>query len=90
MTSHKTIAYLRVSTDVQDVEKNKADILRLANEKDLGKVQWIEETGSGKVSWRKRKIVKIIDEAEMGKKASAEETHQTIRRKACSQYRAAM
>ena len=66
MTSHKTIAYLRVSTDAQDVEKNKTDILRLANEKDLGKVQWIEETGSGKVSWRKRKIAQIIDDAEEG------------------------
>lgn len=48
MASHKTTAYLRVSTDVQDIEKSKADILRLANEKDLGKVHWIEETGSGR------------------------------------------
>jgi len=33
----RTIAYLRVSTLDQDLEKNKADIVHLANEKDLGK-----------------------------------------------------
>jgi hypothetical protein len=39
----KTIAYLRVSTIDQDIEKNKADILRLANDKNLGRVHFIEE-----------------------------------------------
>ena len=29
----RTVAYLRVSTDGQDLEKNKADILYLANER---------------------------------------------------------
>lgn len=47
MTSSKTIAYLRVSTNDQDLEKNKAEILHLANEKGLGKVHWVEETASG-------------------------------------------
>ena len=47
--SHKTVAYLRVSTADQDVEKNKATLLALANDKDLGKVEFIEETISGKV-----------------------------------------
>ena len=46
----KTLGYLRVSTDEQDLEKNKADILKLANEKDLGRVQFIEESVSGRVS----------------------------------------
>jgi len=36
---HKTIGYLRVSTADQDPAKNKTDILKLANDKDLGKVQ---------------------------------------------------
>ena len=40
----KTIAYLRVSTIDQDLEKNKAAILHLANEKNLGKVHFVEET----------------------------------------------
>ena len=32
----KTIAYLRISTIDQDLEKNKAAILHLANEKNFG------------------------------------------------------
>lgn len=62
----KTIAYLRVSTDEQDLKKNKADILHLANEKSLGKVQWVEETVSGQVSWRKRKIAQVLDILQAG------------------------
>ncbi|WP_052600176.1 recombinase family protein [Aureispira sp. CCB-QB1] len=62
----KTIAYLRVSTTDQDLEKNKADILLLANKKELGQVQFVEETISGRVSWKKRKIAAIIDELEKG------------------------
>lgn len=62
----KTIAYLRLSTIDQDLEKNKAAILHLANEKNFGKVHFIEETISGKINWRKRKIAKILDEAKRG------------------------
>ena len=62
----KTIAYLRVSTTEQDLEKNKADILFLANEKDLGKVLFVEETVSGKVPWKKRKIANVLDELTEG------------------------
>lgn len=56
----KTISYLRVSTIDQDLEKNKADILKLANDKQLGHVKFVEEKISGKVSWRKRKIHDIV------------------------------
>jgi DNA invertase Pin-like site-specific DNA recombinase len=66
MTLSKTIAYLRVSTDKQDLEKNKADILQLANEKDLGKVHWVEETVSGKVSWKKRQIAEALEQLQTG------------------------
>lgn len=59
----KTTAYLRISTVDQDIEKNKSDILKLANEKRLGYVEFIEEQISGKVSWRNRKIFAIINEA---------------------------
>ena len=65
---NKTVAYLRVSTIEQDLEKNKADILHLANEKNLGKVNFVEETVSGKVSWRSRKIADILDELKTGDK----------------------
>ena len=55
----KTTAYLRISTADQDIEKNKSDILKLANEKRLGYVEFIEEQISGKVSWKKRKLFAI-------------------------------
>lgn len=68
LTKNKTntIGYLRVSTAEQDLEKNKSDILRLANDKGLGQVQFIEEIVSGKVSWRKRKIATVIEGLENG------------------------
>ena len=55
-TPIKTVAYLRVSTIDQDLQKNKADILDLANSLELGKVHFIEEKVSGKISWRKRPV----------------------------------
>jgi DNA invertase Pin-like site-specific DNA recombinase len=58
----KNIAYLRVSTIDQDLEKNKAEILFLANDKSLGKVEFVEEKVSGRVHWRERKIGQIIEE----------------------------
>lgn len=62
----RTVAYLRVSTIDQDVEKNKAAILHLANERNLGKVTFVEETISGKISWRKRKIATLLEELNSG------------------------
>lgn len=58
----KTVSYLRVSTEEQDTEKNKADVLKFANDRDFGKVQFVEEKVSGTKSWKERKIKKIIDE----------------------------
>jgi len=62
----KTTAYLRISTIDQDIEKNKADILKLANDKQFGYVKFVEEQISGKVSWKKRKIFPIIETAKEG------------------------
>ena len=58
----KTIGYLRVSTIDQDTDKNKAEILSLANDKKFGHVKFIEEKVSGKKNWKERKIKGIIDE----------------------------
>ena len=58
----KTISYLRVSTFEQDTEKNKAAVLKFANDRDFGKVQFVEEKVSGTKSWKERKIKKIIDD----------------------------
>jgi DNA invertase Pin-like site-specific DNA recombinase len=62
----RNIAYLRVSTLDQDLEKNKADILHLANEKNLGKVEFMQEKVSGKVSWRQRKIAQVLEDLKKG------------------------
>ena len=58
----KTVAYLRVSTLDQDLEKNKADILRFANHHDLGKVYFVEEVASGRKPWRERQIATVLEE----------------------------
>ena len=62
----KTFAYLRVSTNDQDTEKNKADILKFTNERDFGKIEFVEEKVSGGKSWKERKIKFIIDELGKG------------------------
>lgn len=62
----RTVAYLRVSTADQDLQKNKTDILHLANEKKLGSVEWIEETVSGRVSWKKRKLGELLESLTAG------------------------
>jgi DNA invertase Pin-like site-specific DNA recombinase len=66
LTHPCTVAYLRVSTDDQDLKKNKADILMLANRKALGQVHFIEETVSGRVPWRRRKLAEILEELQAG------------------------
>jgi DNA invertase Pin-like site-specific DNA recombinase len=57
----KTVAYIRVSTDEQDVENQRLEILTLANAKGLGKVTFIEETISGRKSWKDRKLSEVIN-----------------------------
>jgi DNA invertase Pin-like site-specific DNA recombinase len=59
--SSTVIPYLRVSTADQNLEKNKADILQLANHHDLGRVRFVEEKISGKVSWRERKVAEMLE-----------------------------
>jgi len=63
---NKTIAYLRVSTVEQDLEKNKADILTFANDRDFGKVKFVEEKVSGMKKWKDRKIKQVIDDLDKG------------------------
>jgi DNA invertase Pin-like site-specific DNA recombinase len=60
--TRKTVAYLRVSTLDQDIEKNKADILHFANRHDLGKVHFVEEVASGRTPWRARRIAQVLEE----------------------------
>jgi len=62
----RTIGYLRVSTAEQDLEKNKADIALLANEKNLGRVEWVDEKISGVKDWKKRKFGEIFGTLKKG------------------------
>jgi DNA invertase Pin-like site-specific DNA recombinase len=62
----KTIGYLRVSTVEQSVEKNKADILRLANDLKLSSVEWVDEKVSGTKDWRKRKLGEVFSTLNSG------------------------
>ena len=63
---NRTVAYLRVSTTDQDIEKNKSAILTLANDKNFGRIEFIEEYISGKVTWKKRAIAKILEDLKSG------------------------
>ncbi|MGY3804609.1 recombinase family protein [Pigmentibacter ruber] len=63
---NRTVAYLRVSTTDQDIEKNKSAILTLANDKSFGRIEFIEEYISGKVTWKKRAIAKILEDLKSG------------------------
>ncbi len=57
----RNTAYLRVSRPDQDTEKNKADVLAFANERDFGRVEFVEEKVSGRKPWRDRKLSGIIE-----------------------------
>jgi len=57
----KVIGYLRVSTELQDVDNQKLGILELANRNSLGTVTFIEETMSGTINYKDRQLGKIID-----------------------------
>lgn len=59
-------AYLRVSTDKQDVDNQRHGILEYANDKTLGSLEFREDTVSGKKKWKERAVGKMLDEAEKG------------------------
>lgn len=53
--------YLRVSTLEQNTEKNKLEVLKFANDKKLGSVEFIEEQISGKSNFKNRKLGTLLD-----------------------------
>jgi DNA invertase Pin-like site-specific DNA recombinase len=62
----RTVAYLRVSTADQNTQKNKNEILLFSNDRKFGNVDFVEETVSGKKSWKERKIKAVIDNLDEG------------------------
>jgi DNA invertase Pin-like site-specific DNA recombinase len=56
-------AYLRVSTDQQDIENQKLGILDYCNKNNFSSLKFMEDTSSGKLEWQKRGIGQIIEKA---------------------------
>ena len=59
-------AYLRVSTDKQDVDNQRHGLLEYANSYKLVPLAFREDTVSSKIRWRERGIGKILEEAQAG------------------------
>ena len=57
-----TYAYLRVSTDRQDVDNQRHGILEYANTHCLAPVQFVEDAASGRMAWRDRAIGQLLTE----------------------------
>ena len=62
----KTVGYLRVSTDLQDVDNQRLEVLRLANDRGLGSVEFVEEIVSGRKSWRDRELAGVLGDLGKG------------------------
>jgi len=59
-------AYLRVSTDAQDVANQRHGVVRYCTDKHLLAPLFIEDTASGKTDWRQRPLGQLIERAEAG------------------------
>ena len=53
-------AYLRVSTDQQDVTNQRHGIYDYANAHQLGPLRFVEDTSSGQIRWRDRMIGQLL------------------------------
>ncbi len=59
-------AYLRVSTDAQDVDNQRHGVSAYCLQRAIAPVEWVEDTASGKTDWRARKLGEIITAAMPG------------------------
>jgi DNA invertase Pin-like site-specific DNA recombinase len=57
-----TYAYLRVSTDQQDVDNQRYGLFVYANTHGLGPLQFVEDTASGRMAWRDRAVGCLLTE----------------------------
>jgi len=55
-----TFAYLRVSTDQQDVDNQRHGILEYANSHQLTPITFVEDSVSGRIGWRDRKVGALL------------------------------
>ena len=64
--AQRVVGYLRVSTADQGTEKNEADVLKFANAKGFGPVQFVTEKVSGLKSWKRRKLAQVVEDLNQG------------------------
>lgn len=53
-------AYLRVSTDHQDLDNQRHGILEYANHHGISSLHFVEDTASGSLKWRERAVGKLL------------------------------
>ncbi len=58
-----TYAYLRVSTNQQDVDNQRHGILEYANKKSLGHLEFVADSVSGQKRWRERELGQLLTQA---------------------------
>jgi DNA invertase Pin-like site-specific DNA recombinase len=59
-------AYLRVSTDAQDVKNQKLGVLEYCATRSLGVPVLVEDTASGKIDWDKRELGALLNRCSPG------------------------
>ncbi len=60
-------AYLRVSSDHQDVDNQRHGILEYANACGLSSLHFVEDTASGRLKWRSRAVGQLLTETAQSK-----------------------
>jgi len=55
-----TYAYLRVSTDQQDLDNQRHGILEYSNSHSISGLQFVEDNAAGKVKWKERKLGDLL------------------------------
>ena len=56
-----TYAYLRVSTNQQDVDNQRHGILEYANQKSLGHLEFVADSVSGQKRWQYRELGNLLN-----------------------------
>lgn len=58
-----TYAYIRVSTDAQDLNNQRHGVIEYARKNGLEPMTFFEDTASGKKNWRERDLGRLLEEA---------------------------
>ena len=61
-----TYAYIRVSTDKQDLDNQRHGVIEYAQKNKLEPLTFIDDTASGKKSWKERDLGKLFVQAKAG------------------------